>query len=90
MQERNFREVCQEMDVDPEAAVPVQVVPGGQTYFKSFQLSLESRARCLNPLDFRGTRARKDLDNLLNIFAFVRDFRLSVMGGKGGPVRRHV
>ena len=71
------------MDFDPEAAVPVQVVPGGKTYFKDFQRSLESRARCSNHLDFRGTRARKDLDNLLNIFAFVRDFRLSAMGGRG-------
>jgi hypothetical protein len=76
MQERKFREFCKAIDVDSEAAVPVQVVPGGQTYFKDFQRSLEARARCSNPLDFRGTRARKDLDN---IFACVRDFRLSVM-----------
>ena len=42
MQERKFREVCQAIDVDPEAAVPVQVAPGGQTYFRAFQLSFES------------------------------------------------
>ena len=42
MQERKFREVCQAIDVDPEAAIPVQVAPGGQTYFRDFQRSFES------------------------------------------------
>ena len=32
MQERKFREVCKAIDVDPEAEIPVQVVPGGQTF----------------------------------------------------------
>ena len=77
----NFHDVCREMDRDPEAPVPTEVVVGGETYFQRFQQSLEVRATSSNPLDFRGSRLRQDLDNLLNIFTFVRDFRLSTLAG---------
>ena len=69
--------------VEPtQAPVPTKVVAGGETYFQRFQQSLEARATSANPLDFRGSRLKKDLDNLLNIFAFVRDIRLSTLAGE--------
>ena len=55
MQERNFHDVCREMDRDPEAPVPTDVVVGRETYFQRFQQSLEVRATSSNPLDFRGS-----------------------------------
>ena len=55
MEERNFHDVCREMDRDPEAPVPTEVVVGGETYFQRFQQSLEVRATSSNPLDFRGS-----------------------------------
>jgi hypothetical protein len=70
------------MDRDPEAPVPIEDVAGGETYFQRFQQSLEARATSANPLDFRGSRLKRDLDNLLNIFAFVREFRLSTLAGE--------
>ena len=50
MQETNFHDVCLEMDRDPEAPVPTEVVVGGETSFQRFQQSLEARATCANPL----------------------------------------
>ena len=85
MQEKNFREVCVEMVTDPEPTVEpdlqIRSVYFGDVYFQSFQQSLEARAFCLNPLDFRKTRIKKHIDNLLNIYAFIRDFRLTALAG---------
>ncbi len=36
MQGRNFHEVCQEMDRDPEAPFQTEVVVGGDSYFQRF------------------------------------------------------
>ena len=81
MQEKNFREVCVEMVTDPEPVLPIRSVYFGDVYFQSFQQSLEARAFCLNPLDFRKTRIKKHIDNLLNIYSFIRDFRLTALAG---------
>ena len=80
-QELNFHEVCLEMEKDPEAAVPAYVVPGGNGHFQCFQKKLVAKASSSNPLDFRRTEHGRDMDNLWNIYAFVREFRLSSLAG---------
>ena len=80
-QEQHFKDVCLEMDADPEGPIPVPVVAGGTAHFQIFQRKLEARAISSNPLDFRGTRHGQDMENLWDIYTFVREFRLSALAG---------
>ena len=81
-QERPFEEIFLEMNNNPEAVYKTSVGVPPNDRFVMFQKALVRRGAAYNPLNFRNTSGRDELDKLFNIFAFVRKYTLSMSAGE--------
>ena len=81
-QERPFDEIFLEMMNNPEAVYePAQGKPPNDR-FQKFQQSLVYRGNARNPYNFRNASTGEDMNKLLNIYAFVRKYTLSMSAGE--------
>ena len=80
--ERPFDEIFLEMMENPEAVYePAQGKPSNDR-FQKFQQALVYRGNARNPYNFRNASTGEDMNKLLNIYAFVRKYTLSMSAGE--------
>ena len=81
-QEKAFEEIFMNMMQDPEATHETARNPPPNDRFLHFQRALVRRGTSRNSLNFRSLSGADKIDELINIYAFVRKYTLSMSAGE--------